>query len=187
MLKNGSFEGCIRECSKILEEDSDSVKALLRGHLCYKEQRVPEFQKAQIDLKRALSYTSSNPSLRKNLKGCMNQTHYEVLGVEESASFHEIRKSYKRLAFEWHPDRKRATEDKERASSRMKIINEAYAVLNSSQSRQEYNCELIYEREMCEQELFASGISELVGVRASCKNPASKHCKNFQSNTCCQD
>jgi len=176
-LKNGDFYGCIRECSTIIQEDSDNVKALYRRHLCYVKHG--EFQKALIDLRRALRCTPLHPSLKRSaeeLKRGMNQTHYEVLGVAESASFYEIRESYKRRALEWHPDRQRTTEGKENASDRMKAINEAYTVLNSSQSRQVYDSELVYEREA----------SEPVRVCASCKNLAARQCKNFQCNTCCQ-
>jgi molecular chaperone DnaJ len=61
--------------------------------------------------------------------------YYEVLGVPRSASDEEIKKAYRKLAFEHHPDRNRTTESEER----FKEINEAYEVLCSADKRAQYD------------------------------------------------
>jgi len=63
------------------------------------------------------------------------QDYYEVLRVETSANQQQIKESYRKLAFEYHPDRNQ--EDK--AATRMKAINESYAVLSDPQKRSRYD------------------------------------------------
>jgi molecular chaperone DnaJ len=61
--------------------------------------------------------------------------YYEVLGVPRSASDEEIKKAYRKLAFEHHPDHNRTSESEER----FKEINEAYEVLCSADKRAQYD------------------------------------------------
>lgn len=62
--------------------------------------------------------------------------YYNVLGVEKSASGAAIKEAYRKLAFEYHPDRNRG---EPAAVERMKEINEAYAVLSDPGKRQRYD------------------------------------------------
>jgi len=48
---------------------------------------------------------------------------YEILGVTKTASAEEIKKAYRKLALEWHPDRHK--DNKEEAEKKFKPINEA--------------------------------------------------------------
>jgi curved DNA-binding protein len=62
--------------------------------------------------------------------------YYKVLGVERSASEDDIRKAYRKLAMQYHPDRN--PNDKQ-AEERFKEINEAYQVLSDPQKRTHYD------------------------------------------------
>jgi curved DNA-binding protein len=62
--------------------------------------------------------------------------YYEVLGVSESASTDAIKKAYRKLAREFHPDR---NPDKPDAEERFKEIQEAYSVLSNAKKRKEYD------------------------------------------------
>ena len=60
---------------------------------------------------------------------------YEVLGVERGASDAEIKRAFRRMAQQWHPD----VNDDPVAHDRFKEINEAYQVLSDPQRRQAYD------------------------------------------------
>lgn len=61
--------------------------------------------------------------------------YYDILGVSKNASLDEIKKAYRKLALEWHPDRNKKPE----AHEKFKEINEAYSVLSDTQKRQTYD------------------------------------------------
>jgi curved DNA-binding protein len=62
--------------------------------------------------------------------------YYKILGVDRKASEGDIRKAYRKLAMQYHPDRN--PEDKQ-AEERFKEINEAYQVLSDSKKRDHYD------------------------------------------------
>lgn len=62
--------------------------------------------------------------------------HYKLLGIAPSASVQEIKKAYRKLAFQYHPDRNRASQE---ANEKMQEINEAYATLSDPIKRKEYD------------------------------------------------
>ena len=54
---------------------------------------------------------------------------YKVLGVHRRAEIGEIRKTYKRLAKEWHPDKVTGDKEKKDAEAKFIEINRAYELL----------------------------------------------------------
>ena len=63
----------------------------------------------------------------------MDKDYYKVLEVSESAAAEEIKKTYRKLAFQYHPDKNPGSEEM------MKEINEAYAVLSDQKKREAYD------------------------------------------------
>jgi DnaJ-class molecular chaperone len=63
-----------------------------------------------------------------------SKDYYELLGVSKNASDSDIKKAYRNLAREHHPDMVKDS-DKASAEKKFKEINEAYQVLSDSQKR----------------------------------------------------
>ena len=61
--------------------------------------------------------------------------YYEILGVARGASDDEVKKAFRKLAQQWHPD----VNTSSGADERFKEINEAYQVLSDPQRRQAYD------------------------------------------------
>lgn len=61
--------------------------------------------------------------------------YYEVLGVAKGASKDEIKKAYRKMARQYHPDVSKETE----AETKFKEINEAYEILSDEQKRAAYD------------------------------------------------
>jgi curved DNA-binding protein len=62
--------------------------------------------------------------------------YYKTLGVERNASADEIKKTYRKLAMKYHPDRNKGNKE---AEEKFKDINEAYEVLGDSKKRARYD------------------------------------------------
>ena len=62
--------------------------------------------------------------------------YYEALGVPSDATEKQIKAAYRKLAFQYHPDRNTREPD---SANRMKAINEAYAVLSNPSKRRDYD------------------------------------------------
>lgn len=65
----------------------------------------------------------------------MSKDFYKILGVDKGASPEEIKKAYRKLALENHPDRGGG----DGAEAKFKEINEAYQILSDPQKRSQYD------------------------------------------------
>ncbi|MCC6138187.1 MAG: J domain-containing protein [Bdellovibrionaceae bacterium] len=68
----------------------------------------------------------------------MNKTHYALLGVAPTASPEEIKRAYRKLALQYHPD----TNPKKDAAEIFKTLTEAYKVLSDAEARFTYDASL---------------------------------------------
>jgi curved DNA-binding protein len=66
----------------------------------------------------------------------MAEDYYKTLGVDKKASVDDIKKTYRKLAFKYHPDR---NPNNKEAEEKFKKISEAYAVLSDTEKRQQYD------------------------------------------------
>ena len=66
----------------------------------------------------------------------MPRDFYETLGIPRDASSDEVKKAYRKLAMQYHPDR---NEGEKAAEEKFKEASEAYDILNDPQKRQQYD------------------------------------------------
>ena len=69
----------------------------------------------------------------RTYNGRMSKNYYDILGVSKSASEDDIKKAFRKLAQQYHPDKKGGDEAK------FKEVSEAYAVLSDKNKRAQYD------------------------------------------------
>lgn len=117
--------------------DENNVEALInRGEVYLVEENyegaIEDFKKAH-DLTQGQDSRASKGFQKASRlhKQSKKKDYYKILGVPRSASKKEIKKAFRKLAHEWHPDKHRNDMTVEQAEAKMASINEAYEVLNN--------------------------------------------------------
>jgi len=73
---------------------------------------------------------------KESLSIMEQKDYYRILGVESNAGQKQIKDAYRKLAFEYHPDRNK---DNPATAEKMKELNEAYAVISNPAKRKDYD------------------------------------------------
>lgn len=71
------------------------------------------------------------------LKQSKEKNYYKILGLSRNSSNKEIKKAYRKLAMEWHPDKN--LDNKEEAEQKFQDISEAYEVLSDDELKAKYD------------------------------------------------
>ncbi|XP_062111075.1 uncharacterized protein LOC133822681 [Humulus lupulus] len=91
-----------------------------------------------------------------------SSSYYSVLGVGSDSSAEEIRRAYRKLAMQWHPDRwTRCPSLLGEAKRKFQKIQEAYSVLSDKRKRTVYDAGL-YDPNEEEDEGFSDFVQEMV-------------------------
>jgi DnaJ family protein C protein 3 len=118
------------ECHLAAEEFDDAVRAYHRASEVAGEGSWGE------DMKRKAQERLQSAQIA--LKQSKEKNYYKVLGVARTASQKEIKKAYRTLALQWHPD-KVSEDQKEEAEKLFHDIGEAYEVLSDEELRGKYD------------------------------------------------
>ena len=97
------------------------------------------------------------PKLAQQLSENNKETHYSILGISNTASKDEIKKAYRKLSLENHPDRTNGNIEK---AEIYKKINEAYRTLSSDIDRKKYDLSLQFNLES----IIMGGMDSMGGI-----------------------
>lgn len=86
----------------------------------------------------------------------MIPNYYEILGIRSDAKKDEIKKAYRRLALEFHPDKNKSADAHEKFIS----INEAYLILYDEEAREKYDKEYFMFFELKKDSTYTSDYKE---------------------------
>jgi DnaJ family protein C protein 3 len=95
--------------------------------------------------RKALDMDNNNQDMQQRfqraeaaLKQSKQKNYYKILGVPRNADSKAIKKAYRSLALEWHPD-KHEESAKEAAEKKFQEVAEAYEVLSNDDLRSRYD------------------------------------------------
>ncbi|OQE30133.1 hypothetical protein PENFLA_c003G06238 [Penicillium flavigenum] len=135
------YDSAIQDCTEALRLDPGYTKAMkcrAKAH-----GKAGNWEEAVRDYKSVAENNPSEPGIAEEiheaefeLKKAQRKDYYKILGVGKDASDQEIKKAYRKLAIQYHPDKNR---DGAAGDEKFKEIGEAYETLIDSQKRAAYD------------------------------------------------
>ena len=145
-LRQKEWQKAYDDSTTAISLDSGYIKAYNRRvQALYKLER---FDEAVGDAEKALKLDPSSNELKQQvreaqieLKKSKRKNYYKILGVEKEATDKEIKKAFRKMAMQWHPDKfaSATEEEQKRAEEKFKEIGEAYEVLKDETMRKRYD------------------------------------------------
>ncbi|KAJ7551932.1 hypothetical protein O6H91_06G035000 [Diphasiastrum complanatum] len=142
LVKLGRGKNALDACSSALKIDADLVEALVQSGEA--KLLTEDWEGSAADFKAALQKSPQDRAIREGLmkaeralKISKRKDWYKILGIEKTASAAEIKRAYKKLALQWHPDKN--VENKEEAEEKFRDVAAAYEVLGDEEKRTKYD------------------------------------------------
>ncbi|KAI9599385.1 hypothetical protein BDF19DRAFT_428558 [Syncephalis fuscata] len=135
----------LRWCNKSIKDNPDNVDAyIFRGDMYLLKEQLDE---AMDDFNTAKDKTNGGDhrireriNRTTQLKAKASQRdYYKILGVPRDASKRDIKKAYRKLAQEWHPDTYRGNLPADKVEAKMSELNVAYEVLGDDEKRAQFD------------------------------------------------
>ncbi|CAD8047804.1 unnamed protein product [Paramecium primaurelia] len=108
----GDLDGAQSDYQKVMELDQGSIQQM--------RQKINDITRKQKQLSK--------------------KDYYKILEVDKNATDADIKKAYRKLALQWHPDKNKENEEQKKlADKKFREIAEAYSVLSDKQKRQQFD------------------------------------------------
>ena len=133
-LDEGYFKAYMRRASSnLLIGEAENCKKALRDYQSALDIASTEEQKKDLKKKVQLAQVQLKRAGRKDF--------YKIIGVSRDATEAEIKKSYRKMALKWHPDRHASSteQDKKKAEEIFRDANLAYEVLSDPEKKSRYD------------------------------------------------
>ncbi|XP_058738135.1 dnaJ protein P58IPK homolog [Vicia villosa] len=142
LVRLGRGKDALNSCSEALNIDEELIDALVqRGEA---KLLTEDWEGAVEDLKSAAQKSPQDMNIRevlmraeKALKISKRKDYYKILGISKHASAADIKRAYKKLALQWHPDKN--VDNREEAEAKFREIASAYEVLSDEDKRTRYD------------------------------------------------
>ncbi|XP_019426216.1 PREDICTED: dnaJ protein P58IPK homolog [Lupinus angustifolius] len=138
LVRLGRGKDALNSCSDALKIDEELTEALVqRGEA---KLLTEDWEGAVEDIKSAAQKSPQDRNIRealmraeKALKMSKRKDYYKILGISKTASAAEIKRAYKKLALQWHPDKN--VGNREEAEAKFREIAAAYEILSDEDKR----------------------------------------------------
>lgn len=136
-----------KHCEEALRLNPSSIPAiifkassLLEAELYEEAIRLLEKTREDVDgAARDSRITNKLNEAQKRLRQSKTKDYYKALGVSRDANEREIKKAYRKLTKQYHPDKYRGDMTPEQIQTKMSQINEAYEVLSDPELKERFD------------------------------------------------
>jgi len=137
------FEEALKVCDEVLSIEAITEVYKIKAEIYLSQENYDE---AVRQFEKAINAGDNSAQeglhkAKKLQKMASRVDYYKVLGVPKTATASEIKKAYRKLAMNYHPDKMKnfSEPEKEKANKLMKEIGEAYAILSDENKRVKYD------------------------------------------------
>merc|ERR1712037_334903 len=134
----------VRHCEIALQLDDQMIEAHIEiGEIKLRQEKYGEAvhaykQAAQIN-QQDRRVVEGLQRAEAALKQSKQKNYYKILGVKRNANKRVIKKAYRKLALEFHPDKHEGEEAKREAEKKFQEMAEAYEILSDPELRDKYD------------------------------------------------
>ena len=144
--RKGQNDLAMEDLDLAIKQNPEYAKAYFKKGDIKLEMKL--YDEAIGEYSKVKQFAPQTPGLREKLRNAQLELKkskrkdlYALLGTDSGAGESMIKKAYRKMAIQWHPDKHAngTEEEKAEAEKKFKEIGEAYAVLSDPQKRQRYD------------------------------------------------
>eukprot|EP00884_Botryococcus_braunii_P015890 jgi/Botrbrau1/2985/Bobra.0026s0047.1 len=142
-MRLGRAKEALEDAERAINCDDNYAKGYLRRGVAFMalkewENAIRDFEKVQGMAPEIREVQQHLKESKMELKKSKRVDLYALLEIHSGANEYEIKKAYKKMALKYHPD-KVASEEREEAEAKFKLLGGAHAVLSDPDKRQKYD------------------------------------------------